>query len=501
MESPLKSKQYRISHLYKIVNKAKELVPFVPNRAQEHFLKVAHTRNIILKSRQLGFTTLETIDSLDDVLFNRNQDALIIANDLDSAEAIFDKKIQLAWDNFDPKLKAIIGVDKDQAKTLKFDFGDGTYSSIAVDNSGRSGTYSRVHITELGEVAKKFPQKAEEIISGTIPAVPKDGRVDIESTAQGSQGLFFEMFWSAWRAGEPTTPEQFKAHFYSWRWDADIDDIDDPVPLSKLPQEFQDYKRQHKLDEWEITYYYRKWLSLNKDWEMLRREYPTTPEEAFASIIEGVIWAEEIGRARSDGRFKTVPWERAIPVHTVWDLGIGANLAVGFYQRVQNETRLIDYWEGTESEGLPQAAGVVLRKPYTYGKHFFPHDVRTTDQSTGKDRVATLKSLGIREIHYVPELSVDDGINAGRLLWDHLWVNVPTCNLWVTGVSEYRWSRDVRKGVWLHTPYHDSASHKGDVHRYAALCEKMMSNDKAPVYKQGAYQPTSEYEGGSKRVG
>ena len=80
LDPRLKDKEWRISHLYKIRTKDSQLVRFKRNRAQEHFNKHKHTRNIVLKSRQLGFTTDETIDSLDDTLFNKNFDTLFIAH-------------------------------------------------------------------------------------------------------------------------------------------------------------------------------------------------------------------------------------------------------------------------------------------------------------------------------------------------------------------------------------------------------------------------------------
>ena len=71
----LSDKEFRISHFYKIKTKNQTFVTFKRNRAQQDFHKNKHTRNIILKSRQLGFTTDEAMDTLDDVAFNRNFDA------------------------------------------------------------------------------------------------------------------------------------------------------------------------------------------------------------------------------------------------------------------------------------------------------------------------------------------------------------------------------------------------------------------------------------------
>jgi hypothetical protein len=284
------NKEWRVSHLYKIKDKQKKLITFKPNKAQAHFNQNKHTRNIILKSRQLGMTTFEAIDTFDDVLFTKNFDALFIAHALEPAKDIFDNKISLSWDNF--SLKDYYTSDKDSARKLKIGFGDNTYSSIQVDTSGRSGTYSRLHITEFAKLCKQFPDRAKEVIEGSIPAVPTNGRVDIESTADGSSGLFYDIFWDAWDRGEPKYPTQFKAHFYNWQWDEEIETTE-PI---EVPMEFRHYQEIHKLTDREISYYYLKYLSVGSNRATLKKEFPTTPEEAFESSGDKLFDAEILGR-------------------------------------------------------------------------------------------------------------------------------------------------------------------------------------------------------------
>ena len=274
----LANKEWRINHLFFIKNKREKLIQFKKNRMQQALDESKSRRNIILKSRQLGATTFEAIDTLDDVLFKRNFDALFIAQDLTTAQDIFANKIELAWRNF--KLQPLYGVDNSSARKLKFDFGDKTISSITVDSSGRSGTFRRVHVTEFAKVCKERPDKAKEIIEGTIPAVPFDGRIDIESTADGDIGYFADMFWEAWNRGESTKPTEFKAHFFNWLYDDE--EMALIQPEKELPYEFKLYQKEYNLTDLQITYYYFKWLSLNKNWESLKKEYPTTPEEAFS---------------------------------------------------------------------------------------------------------------------------------------------------------------------------------------------------------------------------
>lgn len=482
-----------MSHLYQIRDKESRLIKFQRNRAQEHYNSNRHSRNLILKSRQLGFTTDEAIDSLDDVLFTRNTDALLIAHDLDSGKAIFDKKVELAWKALPPQLRELWRVDANRAQALKFEFGDGSFSSIVVDTSGRSGTFQRVHITEFAALCKKFPDRAKEIIEGTIPAIPSTGRIDIESTSQGASGEFYEMFMQAYERGLPTLPVEYKAHFYNWTWDdAELERIL-AIPYGSMieGEKFREYAAFHKLSAIQITYYYQKWLSLNRNWNALRREYPTTPEEAFDAIAEGTYYGEIIGQGERDGRSTSVPHDPALKVHTVWDLGVGQNLTVGFYQRTRDGiTRRIDSWQGEGSDGMPEAIAAVLNKrSYVYGKHFAPHDIAATEISTGKTRLEHARGLGLH-FTIVPDIPVDDGINACQIFLSSLWWDNSRNKKWLKAIKNYCREWDEKHGMYKDKPLHNWASHFADETRYAAVVEEKMTND--DIIRRPFYDATDE---------
>lgn len=333
MDQRLKNKDWRISHLYLITNKQNKLIQFKRNKTQEELNKNKHSRNIILKSRQLGLSTYEAVDMLDDCLFTRNFNGLFIAQDLDTAKDIFANKIDLAWRNF--SLKQLYQVNNDSARQIKFDFGDNTFSSITVDNTGRSGTFSRVHVTEFAVVCNRYFEKAREIIEGTIPAVPINGRIDIESTAEGSDGFFHDMFWESWNKQQqgfkPESPLEFKAHFFNWTYD--VDDINSSVPYD-VPLEFKEYQKKHNLTDKEISYYYQKWLSLNRDWEALRRQYPTTPDEAFTYSGNKLFNQEIITDSRRQivRGIKDNDWIFYEPYRKGHRYGIGCDVAEGVGQ-------------------------------------------------------------------------------------------------------------------------------------------------------------------------
>jgi len=286
MGENLLNKDWRMGNLYKIINKEQKKVVFKRNKAQADFQLNKTNRNIILKSRQLGMTTDECNDMLDDVIFNANFSGLFIAHTKDDAIEIFDKKVSYAWENLDEDLKSLYKLDTDSANKLKFGFGKNEYSTFIVANSGRSGTYNRVHVSELAKLCKKYPARADEIVSGTFPAVPIEGRIDIESTAEGMSGIFYEMFMEAYTRKTKALPVEFTAHFYNWTWDEEeISKIKENYPVEEMEQspKFKKVQKLYDYTDKQITYYYYKWLGLKKDWDKLHQEYPNTPEEAFVA--------------------------------------------------------------------------------------------------------------------------------------------------------------------------------------------------------------------------
>ena len=85
---------WRFNNLYWIMDKEGSRTQFQLNWAQEALLNELHEFNLILKARQLGFTTLIQLVMLDACLFNQNIRAGTIAHRLDDARVIFRDKIR-----------------------------------------------------------------------------------------------------------------------------------------------------------------------------------------------------------------------------------------------------------------------------------------------------------------------------------------------------------------------------------------------------------------------
>lgn len=224
--------------------------------------------------------------------------------------------------------------------------------------------------------------------------------------------------------------------------------------------------------------------------ELIQQEYYCS----FTAAIMGAYYWKEYDEAEKAGRFTNVPYEPSALVHTVWDLGIRDSMAIGFYQAVGLERRKIDYLEFT-GKGLPEAIKIVKEKTYTYGKHFAPHDIQVRELGTGKSRLEVAAELGIK-FELVPNISVQDGIDAGRRFFKKLWVDKTLCKDWLRAIPQYTKEYDEERKIFKDKPLHDWTSHGADEFRYAALVEDQMDNGlKQPTYKQPEWEAETNYFG------
>lgn len=293
---------WRLNNLYKIVNEDGELVTFRMRPAQRELFKNMHYRNIILKARQLGFSTGIDIYLLDQALFNKNLSCGIIAQDLPAAGEIFSTKISIPFDNLPAWLRATFQINtrREGANGGHIEFAHG--SKIRVSTSFRSGTVQRLHISEHGKICAKYPAKAKEVRTGTLNAIKDGCIVFIESTAEGVGGDFHTMSTRAMDLGQlnlPLTSQDYKFHFFAWWQDPKYQTS---VPtgglrLSKYHQEYFAAVEQTMgitlLDE-QKQWYIRKEIEQQEE---MKQEFPSTPSEAFLTSGRRVFAAINVMQA------------------------------------------------------------------------------------------------------------------------------------------------------------------------------------------------------------
>jgi phage terminase large subunit len=213
---------------------------------------------------------------------------------------------------------------------------------------------------------------------------------------------------------------------------------------------------------------------LVKDTELQAAQDQMTPEQyeqeyecSFTAAIIGAYYAKLLTNADDDGRITQVPYDPSYPVHTAWDLGINDSTAIWFAQIFRGGAiHVIDYYENG-GVGLQHYADVLNKKDYNYGDHLAPHDIEVRELGSGKSRIETAFSLGIR-FKVIPRMKVADGINAARMLIPKCYFDRDKCHEGLEMLRQYRQEYDERKKTFRDHPRHDFTSHSADAFRYLA---------------------------------
>jgi len=211
-------------------------------------------------------------------------------------------------------------------------------------------------------------------------------------------------------------------------------------------------------------------------------QYEQEFECSFEAAILGAFYGIEMRQTTEDGRITEVEYQNEVPVHTAWDLGYRDDTAIWFYQVIRNEIHVIDYY-AVSGATINDIAGVVLGKPYRYGKHYLPHDAKAkTLAAHGKSIIEQLAvHLGINSMAIVPDLSVQDGIQAVRAMLSQTWFDAIKCNEGIEALRQYQREYDEDKKAFRQTPRHDWTSHPSDAMRMLAIAWRTEPKVKASV--------------------
>ncbi|MFA7122260.1 MAG: terminase [Bacilli bacterium] len=469
----LGSRTWRLNNLYWITTKEGRVIPFRLNWAQEALLDQLHKRNVILKARQLGYTTFIDLFILDAALFNKNLRCGIIAHHRDDARVIFRDKIQFAYNNLGRHplgqlVKQTVTADQSTAMELTFSNG----SNIRVSTSFRSGTLQMLHVSEYAKLCARYPAKAQEIRTGALNAVAKGQLIFVESTAEGRSGHFYELCTEAAKRealGQKLTDLDFKRHFAPWWKHPEY--VLDPAGVV-ISQELQGYFKDLEIGHGiYLTDAQKAWYSKMKDTQRdeMFREYPSTEEEAFLAAIVGAYYGTHMAKVRKERRICGVPYDPRFPVNTAWDLGVGDMMTILFHQKIGGEHHLIDAYKN-HGEGLAHYVRILQERKYVYGNHYLPHDIEARELGTGTSRLEVLRGLmpGANLV-VVPRLDIPDGIEAVRNILGACWFDqAKTDEILVKALESYQREWDEDLGVFKAKPLHDHNSHPADAMRYLA---------------------------------
>jgi hypothetical protein len=202
--------------------------------------------------------------------------------------------------------------------------------------------------------------------------------------------------------------------------------------------------------------------------------YDQEYEVSFSASIPGSFYAAEMALVRSEGRIIADVEPIAGPVHRAWDLGVTDSTAIWHYQMQGGQCVVLDVtinnsvgveWYRDEIFRLYEARG------WQHGSDFVPHDAKVKEWGSGRTRVETMASLGLRPM-LVPLSTVEDGINAVRRLLP-LCIFHPRCEEGgISALEQYRREWDDDRKCFKPTALHDWTSHPADAFRYLAMSYK-----------------------------
>ena len=479
--------RWRLNNLYYIQDETGARVKFQMNWAQEELFKDLWYNNLILKARQLGFSTFIQVFFLDTCLFNSGMSAGTIAHTRVAAEDIFNKKIKYAYNNLPEGLRDARPAVEDSARRLSFN----NESDITVGTSLRSGTYQRLHISEYGKLCAQWPEKAREVRTGALNTIHAGQMAFIESTAEGQEGHFFELCQKAQekqRRGLDLSPLDFKFFFFPW-WKEERYQLN---LVGEIPADKQEYFEELESKGISLTPQQKAWYVAKAEMQQedMFREFPSTAEEAFKASVEGAYYAKQFVKLDKQGRIGNVPPHPSLGTETWWDLGLGDLMSIWWVQRDGAEYRVINYYQSS-GEGLEhyakKLAEVQEELDLTYTGHLWPHDgnVRILDEK-GRQRTEVMRGLG-----YDPEVQqrglIQTGIEAVRGILPLCRFDAERCSEGLRGLRNYRKDWDENNSTWKKTPRHDENSHPADAFRTGAM--KTTGRDSSKSRQSGRRAP------------
>ena len=187
-------------------------------------------------------------------------------------------------------------------------------------------------------------------------------------------------------------------------------------------------------------------------------------ECSFQAAITGSYYGKIIEELEKSNRITEVPYDENLKTETWWDLGLKDSTAIWFVQRLQNQLRIIDYYENS-GEGLDFYADVLDSKPYKYDRHIAPHDIKVRELGAyGKSRLETALELGI-SFDIAPKLSIEDGIEMVRKTLPQCYFDQNKTYQGIEALKAYQKKWDERNQCFKNRPTHNFASHPSDAFR------------------------------------
>ena len=208
----------------------------------------------------------------------------------------------------------------------------------------------------------------------------------------------------------------------------------------------------------------------------------------FAGTSKGSIYADLVNEMEDNKQIGKVPYDPGFLVSTAWDLGYTDQTVIVFFQQINHNIHIIDYY-ANEKEALPHYVEYLKNKDYIYGNHYAPHDVEQVDFTSGYSRREVASNLGIR-FRVSPRLPLEDGIHAVKMILPRCRIDSDKCSELLIALRHYHRKYNDKERVYKIKPVHDFSSHPMDALRCLAtgIQEEHFTNKNRQLVADGNYQ-------------
>jgi len=517
----LPSKLWRMNNLYKVQTKDDGLgdslvVDFIMKRAQLvlYVQLVLHPRVVVLKSRQIGISTVTVLMYGDDMIIIPHLKVGIVAQNQDAANEL-KNKISFAFDNMDDSVKAFFNVHSDTDNDSTFGLNNG--SSAVARLSFRSGTLHRFAWTEVGKIANRDPARVTETLSGSMQAISpsKSNWVVNESTAEGNN--YFKTLYESAEAsiGKPITNKEVRPLFFSWLTDVTCNsmaevEIPDSVKriVDRIEVEFSAYIQSSAYRaqignfvypdgyEYKVSASQQAWMvgalkELNHDLELFYREYPHTPASAFFTSNIGLWYRTAMTELKESGRIVYSPpsykeegkpsilYNPDYEVIAVSDIGLRDRFFILYAQIIPTgffDSDGLEIWDirilGEDYDTdlkTDKYAEMIEAQPYPDRTIGLPHDGNR--ETVLKDSISVeddFMQMGFDVINIEKSPKILPPILRTRRQLYYTRIDGTLAPELLNNLDNYKKKYDKTLQQYTDTPVHDIHSHGADAFRYVA---------------------------------
>ena len=352
---------------------------------------------------------------------------------------------KIAWDYLKFYTEKIPGTKWNESE-LRCDLINGSRISLLSSENPDSIRGIYLDACVIDEASNVSQNLIDEVI---IPALSdRKGKLFLVSTPQGMNNIFYDYYQKA----------QHDDKWFLYKAKASDTKIIDDEELSAAKEVMGEakYKQEFECD--------------------------------FAGTSKGSIYGDLVNEMEDNKQIGKVPYDPGYLVNSAWDLGYTDACSIIFFQQINHNIYIIDYYEN-EKEALPHYAQYLKDKEYVYGENYAPHDIEQTEFSSGYTRREVANNLGIR-FRVAPRLALEDGIHAVKMVLPRCKIDSDKCSELLIALRHYHRKYNDKERVYKIKPVHDFSSHPMDALRClaTAIQQDYFTNKKRQITADNNYQ-------------